>query len=57
MADVHQEFVFSKQLLRAGTTVGANIEGSVHAQMRSDFIHWSSIARKEASETNYWLRL
>lgn len=57
MADVHREFVLSKQILRSGTSIGANIEESVHAQSRTDFIHKLSIAQKEASETNYWLRL
>lgn len=57
MADFHREFVLSKQILRSGTSIGANIEESVHAQSRTDFIHKLSIAQKEASETNYWLRL
>lgn len=53
----HKEFVLSKQLLRSGTSIGANIEESIHAQSKTDFIHKLSIAQKEASETNYWLRL
>src|SRR6476619_1692058 len=57
MADKHKEFVLSKQILRSGTSIGANIEESVHAQSRSDFIHKLSIAQKEANETNYWLRI
>ena len=52
-----REFTLSKQVLRSGTSIGANIEESVHAQSKSDFIHKLSIAQKEASETNYWLRL
>ena len=51
------EYTLSKQVLRSGTSIGANIEESVHAQSRVDFIHKLSIAQKEASETNYWLRL
>ena len=47
----------SKQLLRAGTSIGANISESQQAQSRPDFISKLCIALKEASETNYWLRL
>jgi four helix bundle protein len=57
MVDEHREFVLSKQVLRSGTSIGANIEESVHAQSKIDFIHKLSIGQKEASETNYWLRL
>ncbi len=53
----HREFVLSKQILRSGTSIGANVEESIHAQSKVDFIHKLSIAQKEASETNYWLRL
>ena len=45
------------QLLRSGTSVGANIEEAEGAQSKSDFIHKISIAYKEARETSYWLRL
>lgn len=47
----------SKQLLRTGTSIGANIAESQQAQSRPDFISKLCIALKEASETNYWLRL
>ncbi|HMM79687.1 MAG TPA: four helix bundle protein [Pyrinomonadaceae bacterium] len=57
MIDEHREFVLSKQILRSGTSIGANIEESVHAQSKIDFIHKLSIGQKEAIETNYWLRL
>ncbi len=57
MNQEHKEYVLSKQVLRSGTSIGANIEESVHAQSKSDFIHKLSIAQKESSETNYWLRL
>lgn len=53
----HKEYVLSKQVLRSGTSVGANIEEAKHAQSKADFIHKLSIAQKEASETNYWIRL
>ncbi len=57
MVDKQREFVLSKQVLRSGTSIGANIEESVHAQSKVDFIHKLSIGQKEANETNYWLRL
>ena len=57
MNQEYKEYVLSKQILRAGTSIGANIEESIHAQSKIDFVHKLSIAQKEASETNYWLRL
>jgi four helix bundle protein len=51
------EFVLSKQLLRSGTSIGANTEEATAAQSRKDFISKMSISSKEARETNYWLRL
>ena len=53
----HKEYVLSKQLLRCGTSVGANVAESQQAQSRADFISKLNIALKEASETEYWLRL
>jgi len=52
-----REFVISKQLLKSGTSIGANVEEATAAQSRKDFISKMSIASKEARETNYWLRL
>ena len=52
-----KEFVLSKQLLRSGTSIGANIRESEHAQSKADFIHKLSVALKEANETEYWLDL
>ncbi|MCF8321275.1 MAG: four helix bundle protein [Flavobacterium sp.] len=52
-----KEFVLSKQLLRSGTSIGANIRESEHAQSKADFIHKLSISLKEANETEYWLDL
>ncbi len=49
--------VLAKQLLRSGTSVGANVEEAQAGQSRSDFVHKMAIALKEARETNYWLRL
>ncbi len=51
------EFVLSKQLIRAGTSIGANVEEALAAQSRKDFLSKMSIASKEARECNYWLRL
>ncbi len=47
----------SKQLLRCGTSIGANIAESLYAESDADFIHKLKIAQKEASETRFWLRL
>lgn len=52
-----KEYVLSKQLLRSGTSVGANIAEAEQAQSKADFISKMNIALKEAVETNYWLRL
>ena len=52
-----REFVLSKQHLRSGTSIGANVEEAGQAQSKPDFIHKLSIAQKESFETNYWLRL
>ena len=52
-----KEFVLSKQVLRSGTSVGANIEEAYQGESKADFIHKLSIANKEAFETHYWLRL
>jgi four helix bundle protein len=51
------EFVMSKQILRSGTSVGANIREAEQAESKKDFIHKLSIAQKEANETIYWLEL
>jgi len=52
-----KEYVLSKQLLRSGTSIGANIEESVGGQSEKDFYSKLSIAYKEARESNYWIRL
>ena len=51
------EFVLSKQLLRSGTSIGANVKEAIRGQSKADFISKMSIALKEASETEYWLEL
>lgn len=51
------EYVLSKQLLRSGTSIGANIKEAIRGQSKADFAAKMSIALKEASETEYWLEL
>lgn len=53
----NNEYILSKQLLRSGTSIGANVEEAIAAQSRKDFIHKLSISAKEARESRYWLRL
>ena len=57
LAENKKEFVLSKQILRSGTSVGAMVRESEHAQSKADFIHKLSIAQKEINETIYWLEL
>jgi len=52
-----KEFIISKQLLKCGTSIGANVNESIAAQSKKDFISKMSIAAKEARETKYWLQL
>ena len=52
-----KEHILSRQLLRSGTSIGANIAEAEQAQSKADFISKMSIALKEAAETDYWLRL
>ena len=54
---VKKENILSKQLLRSGTSIGANVTEGIYAQSRNDFISKLSISLKEAQETSYWLRL
>ena len=57
LCDKKKEFVLSKQLLRSGTSIGANVAEAQQAQSKADFISKISIALKETTETKYWLRL
>ena len=57
LTDEKREFVMAKQVLRSGTSIGANVSESVFAQSRMDFVNKLSIALKEANETKYWLDL
>jgi len=52
-----KEYVLSRQVLKSGTSIGANVEEALAAQSRADIISKMSIASKEARETLYWLRL
>lgn len=57
LCEEKKEFVLSKQILRSGTSIGANIRESCNAQSRKDFINKMNIALKEADETMYWLEI
>ena len=57
LREEQKEYIMAKQLLRSGTSIGANIAEAQQAQSKSDFVHKMSIALKEAAETNYWIRL
>jgi four helix bundle protein len=57
LTHVKKEFVLSKQLMRSGTSIGANVRESQNAESKADFIHKLSIAQKEADETLYWLEI
>ncbi len=52
-----KEYILTKQLLKSGTSIGANVSESQQAQSRPDFVSKLNIALKEAYESNYWLRL
>lgn len=52
-----REFVLSKQILKSGTSIGANVEEAIGGQSEADFMSKLSIAYKESRETSYWLRL
>ena len=57
LTDEKYEYVLAKQILRSGTSIGANVRESYSAQSKADFISKLSIALKEADETLYWLEL
>jgi four helix bundle protein len=52
-----REYIISKQLIRSGTSIGANVEEAIAGQSKKDFLSKLSISLKEARETHYWLRL
>ena len=55
--DEKKEYVLSRQVLKSGTSIGANVKEAVRAQSTADFLSKMQIALKEASETEYWLEL
>jgi four helix bundle protein len=57
LGERHREYTLSKQLLRCGTSIGANVHEAVAAQSKKEFIAKMSIASKEARETEYWISL
>lgn len=57
LTETKKEFIISKQLLRSGTSVGANVREAHNAESEADFIHKLGIAQKECDETLYWLEL
>ncbi len=52
-----REYIISKQILKSGTSIGANVKEAIRGQSKSDFYSKMNIALKEASETEYWLEL
>lgn len=52
-----KEYVLSKQLLKSGTSIGANVSEAIYGQSRADFIHKMNLSLKEANESSYWLVL
>jgi len=57
LRDSKQEYILSKQLIRSGTSIGANVKEAIRGQTTPDFATKMNIALKEASETEYWLEL
>jgi len=57
LLDENKKFVISRQIVRSGTSIGANIKEAQNAESKADFIHKLKIALKEADETEYWLFL
>lgn len=57
LLEQHKKYVIAKQLLRSGTSIGANIREAQNAESKLDFIHKMKIAAKEADETDYWYLL
>jgi four helix bundle protein len=57
LSEKKKEYVLSKQILKSGTSIGANVEEALGAQSKADFICKLAIAYKEARETHYWIRI
>jgi four helix bundle protein len=57
LLEQQKKYVISRQLLRSGTSIGANVREAQNAESRADFVHKMKVAAKEADETDYWLTL
>ena len=57
LLEEQRKFVIARQLLRSGTSIGANVREAQHAESKADFIHKLKLAMKEAEESKYWLEL
>jgi len=57
LLEEHKKYIIARQLLKSGTSVGANIRESQNCESSADFVHKLKIAAKEAEETEYWLLL
>lgn len=57
LCEEKHEYILSKQLLRSGTSIGANVKEAIRGQSKDDFIHKLNISLKEASESEYWIEL
>jgi four helix bundle protein len=57
LLEEHKKYVISRQLLKSGTSIGANVREAQNAESKADFIHKMKISAKEADETDYWLEL
>jgi four helix bundle protein len=57
MLEREKKYVFARQILRSGTSIGANVKEAQNAESKADFVHKMKIALKEADETEYWLKL
>ena len=57
LVDKKQEYILSRQLLRSGTSIGANVREALYGQTKKDFIAKMCVSLKEGSETEYWLEL
>ncbi|WP_067146778.1 four helix bundle protein [Pseudotamlana agarivorans] len=57
LLEAHKKYIIAKQLLKSGTSIGANIHEAQQAESKADFIHKMKIASKELEETKYWLLL
>ncbi|MBQ7202841.1 MAG: four helix bundle protein [Eubacterium sp.] len=57
LCDEQNEYIISKQIMRSGTSIGANISEALRAESKADFYHKLNVSLKEAEETAYWLEL